>query len=115
MQMTGRSIVHGRPCRARWGVRRALVSTRRRRPTLHRRVDHFLVTGGPLQEQGVLRAIEQPTLVLESETKDFGGFQFRPDRFVEAVLVIVALASLKNHVAAVLLVAVEPHPLVLAS
>ena len=70
----------------------------------------FLVTSGPLQEQGMLRAVEQPTLVFESETEDFGGLQFWPDWFAEA-----ALISRENHVGAVLLISVKPHPFVLAS
>src|SRR6516165_6372144 len=75
----------------------------------------FLVTCGPLQEQGMLCAIEQPALVLESETEDFGGLQCWPDWFVEPVIAIVILAGREDHVAAVFLVGVEPHPLVLAS
>src|SRR5262245_47085078 len=68
-----------------------------------------LVTCGPSQEEGMLWAIDQSAFISEGEPEDFGVLELGPDGIIEA-----ALGRRKNHIAAVFLVGVEPHPLALA-
>src|SRR5262249_57398889 len=65
------------------------------------------VTSSPLLEEFVLWAVDQSAFVAEGETKNLRLLEFRPDR------VGIASGRRRKHlVDLVLLVGVEPHPLV---
>src|SRR5262245_48055865 len=64
------------------------------------------ITGGPFQEQRVASAVDQPTLVTESEPKDLRVLQFWPDRVSKP-----PRRRRKDLVTTVLLIGEQPHPL----